>query len=409
MNHQFQEGSVTTPAGFVAGTAAAHIKYPNRLDLALIVSERECAAAGVFTRNLVAAAPVVVGRETLAANNHAIRAVVANAGNANACTGETGLLNARRTQELVASAVGCAAKQVLPLSTGVIGVQLPMERMEAGILQAASHLAPEHGRQAAKAIMTTDTRPKHLAVEVALSGGSITIGGIAKGAGMIHPNMATLLGVLTTDAAIAPANMQGLLQTAVDGSFNTISIDGDTSTNDTVLLLANGASGVAVTGQADLARFGEALNALCRELALMIVGDGEGVTKVVTLHVSGAPNNEAARQVANTVATSPLVKTAFAGGDANWGRILAAAGRAGVPFNPALAQLWIGVGIQQADQLQLLRNGTPTDYEEADAAAVFAQPAFQVHLDLGAGSGAATMWTSDLTQEYVRINADYRT
>ncbi len=408
MNHKFQTaGSVTSPAGFVAGTAAAGIKYPDRLDLALIVSEHDCAAAGVFTRNLVAAAPVVLGRETLAANNHAIRAVLANAGNANACTGQTGLLNARQTQQLVASAVGCRAEQVLTLSTGVIGVQLPMERMQAGILQAVESLSPTYGRQAAEAIMTTDTRPKHLAVEVLLSGGAITIGGIAKGAGMIHPNMATLLGVLTTDAAVAPANMQGLLQTAVDGSFNAISIDGDTSTNDTVLLLANGVSGVAVTGQTDLALFGEALNALCRELALMVVSDGEGVTKVVTVQISGALDDAAARQVANTIATSPLVKTAFAGGDANWGRILAAAGRAGVPFNPAQAQLWIGV--HQPNELQLLGNGKPTSYQEAEAAAVFAQPSFQVHLDLGAGSGTATMWTSDLTQEYVRINADYRT
>lgn len=408
MNHKFQtEGSVTSPAGFIAGTAAAGIKYPNRLDLALIVSARDCAAAGVFTRNLVAAAPVILGRETLAANSHAIRAVVANAGKANACTGETGLLNARQTQQLVASAVGCRAEQVLTLSTGVIGVQLPMERMETGVMQAANQLSTENGRLTAEAIMTTDTRPKHLAVEVSLSGGTVMLGGIAKGAGMIHPNMATLLGVLTTDAAIAPANMQGLLQTAVDSSFNAISIDGDTSTNDTVLLLANGASGVAVSGQADLALFSEALNALCHELALMIVGDGEGVTKVVNLHISGAPDDTAAKQVANTIATSPLVKTAFAGGDANWGRILAAAGRASVAFNPAQAKLWIGV--QQADELQLLQDGTPTDYEEVDAAAVFAQSAFQVHLDLGAGDGRATMWTSDLTQEYIRINADYRT
>lgn len=408
MNHTLQiEGSITSPAGFVAGTAAAGIKYPDRLDLALIVSERDCAAAGVFTRNLVAAAPVILGRETLAANNHAIRAILANAGNANACTGETGLLNARLTQQLVASAVGCRPEQVLTLSTGVIGVQLPMDRMEAGIGQAAEALSTEHGRRAAEAIMTTDTRPKHLAVEVSLSGGTVMLGGIAKGAGMIHPNMATLLGVLTTDAAIAPANMQSLLQTAVDGSFNAISIDGDTSTNDTVLLLANGASGVAVTGQTDLALFGEALNALCRELALMVVSDGEGVTKVVTVQISGAPDDAAARQIANTITTSPLVKTAFAGGDANWGRILAAAGRAGVPFNPAQAQLWIGV--HQPNELQLLGNGTPMSYQEAEAAAVFAQSSFQVHLDLGAGSGTATMWTSDLTQEYVRINADYRT
>jgi glutamate N-acetyltransferase/amino-acid N-acetyltransferase len=254
--------------------------------------------------------------------------------------------------------------------------------------------------------MTTDTCPKHLALEVTLSSGKVTIGGIAKGAGMIHPDMATLLGVLTTDALIAPANLPLLLQTAVDRSFNAISVDGDTSTNDTILLLANGASGNAVAGAADLALFGEALNALCRELALMVVADGEGATRVVTLQISGAPDDAGAKQVATAIATSLLVKTAFAGGDANWGRILAAAGRAGVPFDPAKAQLSIGtVG---PDELQLLCDGTPTSYLEADAAAVFARSTFQIHLDLGAGHGAATMWTSDLTQEYVHINADYR-
>jgi len=402
-----REGSVTTPAGFVAGTAACNIKKPGLLDLALLYSQVDCAAAAVFTRSQVVAAPVIVDRETLSSNNERIRAVVANSGNANACTGLPGLNNTRQMQRAAASALDCEPGQVLVLSTGVIGVQLPMDKIAAGISEASSDLRQENGQLAARAIMTTDTHAKYLALKVELLGGIVTIGGMAKGAGMIHPNMATLLGVFTTDAAIAPDLLDQMLHTAVDQSFNCISIDGDTSTNDTVLLLANGSSSIPVADRESITKFQEALTSICIDLAKMIVRDGEGAGKFVEIQVSGAPDDAAAHTVATTIATSPLVKTAFAGSDANWGRILAAAGRAGIVFDQHQTALWIGV--QAAGELQLVAQGTPLDYQEKDAAAIFAEPEFKVLLNLGAGQGAATMWTSDLTHEYVSINADYRT
>jgi len=408
--NQFQivpEGTVTSPAGFTAVAVAAGLKKENQLDCALVVAEADCSCAAMFTQNQVVAAPVIVDRETLAADNSCLRAVVINSKNANACTGDLGLANARATQQIAAVALGCEANQILVLSTGVIGVQLPMAKLEAGIVAGAKGLAKENGRLAAEAIMTTDTHPKHLAVRVALPGGSVTIGGMAKGAGMIHPNMATMLAVLTTDAAVAPDVLDGLLRTAVNRSFNRISVDGDTSTNDTILLLANGMSGTAVTDPDSIAQFGAALNQLCTALAHMIVRDGEGATKFVEIQVTGANSEADAHQIANTIATSPLVKTAFAGSDANWGRLLMAAGRAGVPFDQTKINLWIGV--RQADELQLVANGTPTEYQEAQAAAVFAEPEFIVRLDLGVGEETAVVWTTDLSHDYVSINADYRT
>ncbi len=408
--NQFQtmlDGTVTSPAGFTAVAVAAGLKKENQLDLALVVSESDCSCAAMFTKNQVVAAPVLVDRETLAVNNSRLRAVVINAKNANACTGEPGLANARATQQIAAQALGCEANQILVLSTGVIGVQLPMARLEAGIVAGARALSRQNGRLAAEAIMTTDTHPKHLAVQVNLPGGPVTIGGMAKGAGMIHPNMATMLAVLTTDAAVAPNVLDGLLRTAVNRSFNRISIDGDTSTNDTVLLLANGVSGTAVSDPGSITQFGAALNQLCTALAHMIVRDGEGATKFVEIQVTGAGSAADAHQIANTIATSPLVKTAFAGSDANWGRLLMAAGRAGVQFDQTKLNLWIGV--HQADELQLVASGTPTEYQEAEAAAVFAQPEFMVRLDLGVGEETAVVWTTDFSHDYVTINADYRT
>ncbi|MCL4265461.1 MAG: bifunctional glutamate N-acetyltransferase/amino-acid acetyltransferase ArgJ [Anaerolineae bacterium] len=409
-------GSVTSPAGFTAVAVPAGLKKEDQLDLAFVVSERDCACAAVFTTNQVVAAPVIVDRETLAMNNTAVRAIVANAKNANACTGEPGLVNARETQRLTAVALGIRPDQVLLLSTGVIGVQLPMDKIRAGVETAgeilqhkeAKEQREERGREAARAIMTTDTRPKHLAVAVELPGGGlVTIGGMAKGAGMIHPNIATMLAVITTDARIAPDMLQTMLGTAVHHSFNRISVDGDTSTNDTVLLLANGASGTAVADEQSYTLFTEALTFVCTELAKMIVKDGEGATKFVEIQVTGAATDAEAHTIANTIATSPLVKTAFAGSDPNWGRILAAAGRAGIPFDQNQTSLWIG--IPSAERLQLVAQGTPTDYQEVDAAHVFAQPEFQVKLQVGMGMGTAVVWTCDLSHEYVSINADYRT
>jgi glutamate N-acetyltransferase / amino-acid N-acetyltransferase len=282
-----------------------------------------------------------------------------------------------------------------------------MDKMAAGLNSAVRNLSAENGRLAAEAIMTTDTVPKHQAVQIELAGGVVTLGGMAKGAGMLHPNMATMLALLTTDAVVPPDMLKSMLKTAVNQSFNRISIDGDTSTNDTVLLLANGASGVAIDNHDDAERFSAALNDLCRRLAQAIVRDGEGATKFVEIRVSGTKTNADAHAIANTIATSPLVKTAFAGSDANWGRLLMAAGRAGVPFDQNKVNLWIGAA--QPDELQLVNEGTPTNYREADAAAVFAQAEFIIHLQLGEGAASDTVWTCDLSHDYVTINADYRT
>ena len=408
-NHHWSvpDGSVTSPQGFVAAAVAAGIKQSGRPDLVLVAADRDCAAAGVFTRNRVAAAPVLLDRATLAAGRAALRGVLINAGNANACTGEPGLADAREMQRLAAAALGTRPEQLLVMSTGVIGVPLPMTRVAAGVAALAPLLSAGGGLAAAEAIMTTDTRPKRAAVVVDLPDGQVTIGGMAKGAGMIHPDMATLLGVLTTDAVVAPDVLDSSLREAVAASFNAISIDGDTSTNDSIVLFANGAVGVAVADDESRARFAAALTDLCVQLAQMIVRDGEGATRFVTLVVSGAASTVDARRVADTIATSPLVKTAFAGGDPNWGRIMMAAGRSGAALDPA--RLALSVIAPGAPPLQLVRGGTPTGYAEADAAAVFAQPEFTVHLDLGLGDGAATLWTTDLSHEYVSINADYRT
>jgi glutamate N-acetyltransferase / amino-acid N-acetyltransferase len=405
--HWFPAGGVTTPVGFKAAAVACGIKQSGRPDLVLMAAGSDCNAAGVFTRNQVAAAPVIVDKETLAHNNRAMKAIVINAGNANASTGQLGIDNTRAMQRLAAEAIGCETQQVLVMSTGVIGVQLPMDRVAQGISVAAGQLSETGGQAAAEAIMTTDTRPKHLAVEIAIPGGRVRIGGMAKGAGMIHPNMATLLGVITTDAIIPAELLSDLLHDAVEGSFNAISIDGDTSTNDTVLLLANGASGVEIGTADGRSIFAGALNALCHDLAMMIVRDGEGATKFVEIQVVNAPTKAEARQIAATIATSPLVKTAFAGGDPNWGRIFMAAGRSGVVFDQN--RLGLGIGTDDPSELAIVEMGTPTGYSEAEAAAIFAQPAFKLRLDLASGTAGATIWTCDFSHEYVTINADYRT
>lgn len=399
-------GTVTSPLGYVASAVACGLKESGNPDLVLLGSDRDCSAAGVFTQNQIVAAPVLLSRETLMANRARIRGVVANAGNANACTGEPGMTAAQGMQELAAEALSCQRDQILILSTGVIGVQLDMTKVRAGISAAAACLSAEGGAAAAQAIMTTDTQPKQLAKQLKLPGGTVIIGGMAKGSGMIHPNMATMLAVITTDAAIPPAELLESLSSAVESSFNRISVDGDTSTNDTVLLLANGASGVPVADAISVALFQEALNAVCLELAQMIVRDGEGATKFVELAVTGADQEGDAVTIARTIATSPLVKTALTGGDPNWGRILAAAGRAGVPLDPEQVALSVSSG---AESVQLVLGGLPCSYQELAAAHIFAQPEFRIHLDLGVGGGEATLWTCDLSHDYVTINADYRT
>ena len=396
------DGTVTSARGFVAGTVAAGVKESGNLDVCVVASEGDCVGTAVFTTNQAAAAPVLVDKATLPQNKTRLRAMTTNAGNANACTGEQGMMNAREMQRITAVALDCDPEQVLVLSTGVIGVQLPMDKIEAGITNAAQNMSAANGLLATQAIMTTDLAAKHLAVTVELPGGMVTVGGMAKGSGMIHPNMATMLGMLTTDAVVDVDMLDSVLKTAVNQSFNRITVDGDTSTNDTVILLANGASGVVVDGDG-LEVFQEAVTAVCTELAQMIVRDGEGASKFVEIRVTGAATEADAHQIANTIATSPLVKTAFAGGDPNWGRILAAAGRAGVQFDQHACALWIG------DGLQLLAKGTPTDFSEDAATAVFAQPDINLHLSIGTGAGETIIWTCDLTHDYVTINADYRT
>lgn len=401
------EGTVTSPPGFTAGATACGLKESGGLDLALLYSEFDCTAAAVFTKNQVVAAPVILDRQTLAVNKGRIRGVVANAGVANACTGEPGMAAALEMQRSAAALIDERPEQFFVLSTGVIGVQVPLDKVLSGLQLVAQDMSAGNGLDLARAIMTTDSAPKHLAVKVLLEDQEITIGGVAKGSGMIHPDMATMLGLITTDAAIPAGALQELLQKAVDQSFNNISVDGDTSTNDTVLLLANGACGLHLEDTASLTLFAEGLNALCTELAKMIVRDGEGAGKFVEIQVTGAPSVPSAKAIANTIATSPLVKTALAGSDPNWGRILAAAGRAGVSFDQEQTALWINNPGRPA--LQLVFGGMPRDYREAEAAMIFAAPEIEIRLDLGQGDGQALVWTTDLTHEYVTINADYRT
>jgi glutamate N-acetyltransferase/amino-acid N-acetyltransferase len=401
--------------GFDASAVAAGIKKNGAPDLALVASRTPCRAAGVFTRNLFPAAPVIYDRQLLAFNPEAIHAVLINAGCANACTGPEGAANARIAAEQTALHLGAHEHSVFVMSTGVIGVQLPMDRLLAGIPRVVETLAPDGWMAAAEAIMTTDTRPKLATRQVTLGDVTATITGIAKGAGMIHPNMATMLSVIATDAFIAQPLLQQALRAAAEVSFNRISVDGDTSTNDSVLLLANGLADNEEIGDAaspEYVAFDIALTDLCTELAQALVRDGEGATRFVTVRVRSAASDDEAHQAANTIATSPLVKTAFFGGDANWGRILAAVGRAGVQVDPARCDLFIDGGpdaTTRVGELQLVAGGAPLPYSEETATTIFAQPEIDVRVELGMGDGAATVWTSDLSYDYVRINGDYRT
>lgn len=402
-----EDGTVTSPSGFSAAAVKCGLKSSGELDLAIVYSQADCSAAGVFTQNRVVAAPVIVDKDTLAGNSDRVRAIVANAGIANACTGTRGLAAARMSQTLAAKALDCLSDQVLVLSTGLIGVPLDIEKMSNGIALAVDRLSSENGQAAARAIMTTDTKPKHLAARIGLPGGEVTLGGMAKGSGMIHPDMATMLAVLTTDAAVVPQDLASVLASSVERTFNRISVDGDTSTNDTVLILANGASGCRVDDRASLEMFAEGVEAVCGELARKIVRDGEGASKFITIIVSGTRNEAEAARIGRTIATSPLVKTAFAGGDPNWGRIMAAAGRAGVNFDPERIGLWVGA--ETGGEVAVVEGGGPTEAASAALSRIFKLPSFRVRLDFGMGPGEATVWTCDLTREYVAINADYHT
>lgn len=396
------DGGVTAPKGYSASGVIAGIKPSGKKkDCALIVSETTASAAGMFTQNVMKAPPVMWNAAVCATGK--ARAIFINSGNANAATGEKGVADVCTTAELLAKALEATPQEICICSTGVIGVPLPMDRIAKGIEGCAAELSPTGSPDAAIAIMTTDTVPKEVAFEIPLSCGSIRMGAIAKGSGMIAPNMATMICAITTDAAIEPRALQSALHDAVEVSFNCICIDNDMSTSDTVLCLANGQADAAeiAPGSDDYTTFSAALTNLCKHMARELVLDGEGATKFVEIEVTGTGTDEQAKTVARSIAFSQLCKTAFFGQDPNWGRFVCAAGYSGVQFEPADLALWL-------DNVQLVEGGTPASYREEDAAAVMKQREFRIRLRLGNGPGKAVFWTSDLSDGYVRINADYR-
>ncbi len=395
------EGTVTSPGGFRAAGVHAGIKASKK-DLALLTSDRLASSAGVFTTNAVKAAPVIVSQEKI--QSGAAKAVVINSGNANACTGPRGIADAREMAALVAASLGISDDFVLVASTGVIGVPLPMAAIRGGIPRAAGALSPAGGGDAAEAILTTDASAKTAAAQVEIDGAVVTVGGMAKGAGMIHPNMATTLCVLTTDAAVPAHRLARALRAAVDRSFNSISVDGDTSTNDTVFCLANGAAGAPplLDDGASFARFQAALTGVASALARMVVGDGEGASRVATLIVRGARTAADARRAAGAVMTSPLVKTALHGAEPNWGRVAAAVGRSGAEVDPDALDIWIGGH-------RIVGGGTALSTDLSVVAAAMREPEVEIIVDLHLGDGTFTGWFSDLNENYVRVNAGYLT
>ena len=403
------QGGITAPRGFRAAGVACGIKRRKAdaatapLDLALIVADGPVSAAAVFTTNKAVAAPVQVSRDHLARSGGRAAAIVVNAGCANACTGEAGLAVARQMAEAAADAARCAPHEVLVASTGVIGVPLSIDKIRAGVTDASAALSPTGSDNAMRAIMTTDPFPKGKAVSVTTADGrTFAVGGICKGSGMIEPRMATMLGFLTTDAKVAPAVLQGALRRVADETFNAITVDGECSTNDCVFLLASGASGVTIERDDDPALLA-GLRAVSEFLAREIVRGGEGATKLVTVQITGAATHEDAWLAARTIANSPLVKTAIHGGDPNWGRLVAAAGRSGAAF--VLDHATVAVG-----PVRVFVSGVPHDERADEAAAVMQQKELTVSVDLGTGGEhTATMWTCDFSAEYVRINAEYRT
>ena len=396
------DGGVTAPSGFRASGLHCGIKASGKPDLSLIVSDMPASAAGVFTVNLAKAAPVYLCQEHLTASGGIAKAIVTNSGCANACTGPQGVADAKEMARITAKSLGCSEDQVMVASTGVIGVNLKMDKIRAGVPQAVSQLAADGGAAAARAIMTTDPFPKEYAVEVATEFGSFRVGGMAKGSGMIEPRMATMLGYLTTDAAVDPVMLARAVTDASRYTFNAITVDGEPSTNDCVLALANGASGVTINENLYPALF-EGFRAVAHELALGIVRGGEGATKLIAITVHGAATDEDAWMAARAIANSPLVKTAVHGGDPNWGRLVAAAGRSGAKFVLDGARVQIG-------SLVLFENGRPFDELAPKAAEYLTGKDLAIAVDLGAGgSHRATVWTCDLSAEYVKINAEYRT
>ena len=398
-------GGVTAADGYLASAVACGLK-PSGLDLAMIVSDQLASAAGIFTTNRAVAAPVIISKNQLSLSNGKAKAIVINSKCANACTGDDGIRAAKTMVKETATSLSCELQHILVASTGVIGMRLDTQKVSSGIRNATKHLQSEKHLQAAEAIMTTDVSPKEYAVSVETSEGVFTIGGMAKGAGMIEPNMATMLGFLTTDAAVEPNVLNQVLREVANRTFNAITIDGESSTNDTVFFLANGSSGITIpkTENANLYKaFVLGLDSVCSWLAREIVRGGEGATKLATVTVTGATSDQEAQQAARLIANSPLVKTALHGEDPNWGRIVAVAGRSGVDFDQAKTEVRIG-------STTLFANATVMAEQEPVAAAHLAGDEVELSIDLGTGgSGTARMWTCDFSPEYVHINADYRT
>jgi glutamate N-acetyltransferase/amino-acid N-acetyltransferase len=401
---------VTSPRGFLAGAAAVGVKkLSEKPDVALLACQVEAQAAAVFTQNKVCAAPVLLSRKHLATRRTKMRGVVVNSGSANACTGRQGLQDAREMASLAAERIGCRPEQILVASTGVIGRLLPMDKVRAGIAQAGTALAagPQADLAFARAIMTTDTRPKQAGVRLALGGRTVTVAGTTKGVGMIAPNMATTLAFLTTDAPVAATVLDRMLRRAADATFNCLTVDGHTSTNDTLLILASGLalpdSGKPIAERsADGKALAAAILAVCDSLARQIAADAEGGTKVIEIRVTGAASRAEARRAAAAIANSPLVKTAFFGEDPNWGRIVSAAGYAGISSGPETMRLTLG-------DLVIFDRGRPVEADARRLKAIMKNHDIAVRLDLGAGAGEARFLTCDLSYDYVKINAEYTT
>ena len=402
------EGGVTAAKGFMAASTAAGIKYKDRQDMAMIYSKKPCKSAGTFTINLVKAAPVKWDKNQVTSGADA-QVIIVNAGIANACTGEEGMGYCAQTAKAAAQALGVSEDGVLVASTGVIGKQLPIDKIAAGVKAMAPLLgsSPEKGTEAAKAIMTTDTKNKQVAVQIDMNGTTVTIGGMCKGSGMIHPNMCTMLSFVTTDAAISKELLQEALSEDIKDTYNMISVDGDTSTNDTVLLLANGLAGnkEITEKNEDYALFCEALNYINETLAKKMAGDGEGCTALFEVKIVGAETKDQAKVLAKSVITSSLTKAAIFGHDANWGRILCAMGYSGAQFDPEKVDLFFE---SAAGHMQIIKDGVAVDYSEEEATKILSEPEVTAIADIKMGDAQATAWGCDLTFDYVKINADYR-
>ena len=402
------DGGVTAAKGFKAASTAAEIKYKGRTDMAMVFSEVPCVAAGTFTTNVVKAAPVRWDQD-IVYNHQGARAVICNSGIANACTGEEGFVYCRETAKAASESLGIPEDSVLVASTGVIGMQLPIDRIANGVKAMAPKLdgSREAGLEAAKAIMTTDTEKKEAAVEIEIGGKTVTVGGMCKGSGMIHPNMCTMLGFITSDVDISKELLQEALSEDIKDTYNMVSVDGDTSTNDTVLLLANGQAGnpKITEKNADYEEFKKALNYVNTTLAKKIAGDGEGATALFEVKVIGAATKAEAVTLSKSVVTSSLTKAAIYGHDANWGRILCALGYSGVQFDPEKVDLYFE---SKAGKIKIIENGVSTGYSEEEATKILSEEAVTAIADMKMGDASATAWGCDLTYDYIKINADYR-